>query len=156
MVAAIAKALAGEKPKLTLAATTGADGAYELPNVPPGEYGIAALRQSMGQTAGSAPAQAMVRSGERAQVDITIPAGEVTVVVRKAGAAPTAPTRVMLRGSTVHYGVMRDEQGARFAGVEPGKYQLCVLPSDGSAASGACVAAMVNAAPLVQELALTP
>lgn len=150
------------------AVTSAADGAYLFTALAPGRYSVIAL---LGRDGASTARRAwiVVKPGARVRLDIDIPAGGVTVMVRATRADGTVPdaTQVLMtpvatpdgRPTSFHVGVIAAGQALTLAGVAPGNYTLCgIVPErmeqpfdDGDPAGAGCREAVVAGEPAVQE-----
>ncbi|WP_434391218.1 carboxypeptidase regulatory-like domain-containing protein [Melittangium boletus] len=150
-------------------ATTGTDGRFQFGNLTPGTYAVLATADSgSGQQVQRTTTQVQV--GQTARVELEFPRGDVTVLVR---AEPTPEpqareARVILAAKADPGGGARPAQvqslslvePARFSGVLPGDYQVCVTPlTTGTAPDGGtpaptarCRPVTIAQQPLQQEL----
>ena len=83
---------------LTRAATSGADGSYELPLLPPGHYRISAEKQGFKKAT-----QGIIelRVDAHVKVDLQLQPGEVTTVVNVEGSAAVLDTQTATVGTTI-------------------------------------------------------
>jgi hypothetical protein len=136
--------------KQNIMVTAGADGAYQFERLAAGEYKVVAMiGGGLGGASGSKTAH--VETGKRAQVDIDVAVGDVTLVVavKAKGSGTIEWSQVFLFSGTVSINTGKElnesfltaGDGAKFAlpsagdsrftDVAPGAYSVCVLPLPG-------------------------
>ncbi|WP_284668580.1 carboxypeptidase regulatory-like domain-containing protein [Myxococcus sp. SDU36] len=125
---------------------TGTDGGFQFDSLTPGTYTVLAVVDS---GAGQQVERATVtlRPAERARVDLELPRGEVTLLVR-AQPAPQGPSADAARAILLAQGqpgtqaspsqvqTLTLSEPARFASVVPGSYQVCVSAAPVSGTQG--------------------
>lgn len=137
----------------SLLVTTDNEGAYLLERLPAGSYDLMSM-SGMGLGGKSGGAKATVEPGKRAQADIRIEAGEITlnvavlgqggvkiplaqVFVFKGAAAPKTGKQVqeaflgLAKAGGAMMSFVKDGGSAQFKKVAPASYNICVLPING-------------------------
>ncbi|RKG82712.1 carboxypeptidase-like regulatory domain-containing protein [Corallococcus terminator] len=149
--------------------TTGTDGTFHFDNLAPATYSVLAVTESGGGQQVQRTT-ANIQAKQTARVDLTIPEGSVTVLVRAQAAEGTRAqeARVLLieklqgANQPAQVQALSMAQPARFEGVNPGEYQLCVsamtLPGQTDGGTGTprsdCRPVNVAQQPVQQELVM--
>jgi protocatechuate 3,4-dioxygenase beta subunit len=135
---------------------TGEDGAFAVERLPAGEHHVlASIISSGGLGSSTAGADVTVRAGEQAQVQIDVPAGDVTLLVSILGkdgakldlaqalllpgkwsfaSAAEINQSVQKLGAGLKAGFWMPGQVMRLDKVASGEYSLCVIPINGNMA----------------------
>ncbi|MFP2959271.1 carboxypeptidase regulatory-like domain-containing protein [Myxococcus sp. 1LA] len=147
---------------------TGTDGGFQFESLTPGTYTVLAVVDS-GAGQQVERATVTIRPGETARVDLALPRGEVTLLVRAQPAAqgPSAEAAraILLAQGTAgtpatpsQVQTLTLSEPARFASVVPGTYQVCVsaAPTTGTQGSDAGAPAPAPATCQPVRVSLSP
>ncbi|HEX8699366.1 MAG TPA: carboxypeptidase-like regulatory domain-containing protein [Myxococcaceae bacterium] len=151
--------------------TTGTDGRFRFTNLAPGTYTVLAMTDAGGGQQVQRTTVS-VQSRQTARVRLEFPRGEVLVFVRAqpAEGARAASARVLLMGKPqpgattqpTQVQMLTPPEPARFGGVLPGEYLLCVSPVEvnlsrdgGTPQAARCSSLTVTQQPAQQEVLTT-
>lgn len=147
----------GQQPSQALGALTGPDGEYLIDRVPPGSYNLVAMKRQDGSADSGKVVGVQVTRDQAKRVDLDLPAGSVTVVVR-IGPKTDHPShsQLLLTGPSPQVAELKPGVATQFREVVPGQYKLCAATPAGAAEQAApsephCRVFLVAASPAIQE-----